>query len=201
MQTTCIIKPFTFNPGVIAMVSNTPARLFLRNVAPEHTTTTVWSGLQRWGLGAGVQHVHAARPRGYQQGNPVNYYVTYDTLQQVNNAVQVLDQQIFLSVRPVLAQVASPRDDGKSYPSQLLPKVQVEGCTPKMGPPMTPWRATQPPPPPPVPKAAVQASCDGGDVGDEDLGRVLQAHFGQKAVKEEGGGEKKEGKKRRREKE
>ena len=171
------------------MAWHTPARLFLRNVLPENTTSTVWAGLQQWGLGAGIQHVHAARPRGYVEGNPVNFYVTYDSLDQVNYAVRMLNQQIFLSMRPVLAQVASPRDAGKVYPSQVAGK--VEGTTPKMGPPMMPWRAHPAPvprPTAPLPKAAVQADPR----GDEEVGNLPRVHTGQEVEKKDDGGEKEE---------
>ena len=54
------------------MTSFSPVRVFLKHVDPHNTTATVWTALHQMGLGGGLQHVHAARSRGYAQGQPVN---------------------------------------------------------------------------------------------------------------------------------
>lgn len=133
--------------------SFSPVRVFLKNVDPHNTTSAVWTALLQMGLGGGLQHVHAARSRGYSAGQPVNYFLTYETMEQVNHIVQVLNGQYFLSRRPVVAQVAAPRLPGTSYPSQAVNR--PEGCTPKLGAPKAPWRAASavtPPAPCPLPE-------------------------------------------------
>ena len=134
-----------------------PPRLFLRNVLPTTTTNQVWQSLNEMGLGEGIVHVHCARSRGSGASDPVSFFVTYTTMEQVLQAVQNLHQTWFLSRQAVIAAVAEPRKKAV-YPSQHQParpplcttgKAASIKAVPSVAP-QTPWRAvaaTMPPPP------------------------------------------------------
>ena len=96
-------------------VSFSPAQVFLKNVAPRITTSAVWTALLHMDLGGGLQHVHAAGSRGYAQGQPVNYFLAYQTMEEVNHAVQVLNGQV--AVNASVAEEAVPPGKGKTVTS------------------------------------------------------------------------------------
>ncbi len=160
------------------MDTASPPRLCLRNALPTTTTNQLWQSLIEKGVGDGIVRVHCARTRGAASSDPVTFFVTYTTMEQVMRAVQGLHQQWFLSRQPVIAAVAEPRRKAV-YPSQFvqpgnpplyttgkaasipMPSVAVPSVAPQ-----SPWRAT--PPPPPAPPQAVDVTNEEKKDGSKD---------------------------------
>ena len=139
-----------------------PPRLFLKNLRPYTTTSQVSNALAEWNVSDGLVHVHCARRRFCSVDEPVTFFCTYTTQQQVLQAVTSLHQQFFLSDKMIIAAVAEPRRQDALYPVQRIQATsQPEGTSAKSGrqpspPTPAPWNKPTPPPPPPVPKAPVQ---------------------------------------------